>query len=215
MEAVFDHSWRLLADDERQSFAKLSVFQGTFTRRAAQHITGASLTVLTALVDKSLLYLTADERYQMHELLRQYAAQKLTETQQVTTTRDAYSDYYLNALAERETDIKGRRQLESLNEIETDFENVRAAWNWAIRQGNFEAIDSALESIFWYCAFRSRFQEGTDLFGQTLENFTPKKFAGKDRLFSKIQARRFCLWAFGYMEPEDAEAELERYLQIA
>ena len=32
--------------------------------------------------------------------------------------RDAHSEYYLKALAQLENDLKGRRQLEALNQIE-------------------------------------------------------------------------------------------------
>jgi len=35
LRATLDHSWRLLGDKERQAFPRLSVFQGFFTRQAA------------------------------------------------------------------------------------------------------------------------------------------------------------------------------------
>ena len=74
MRAVFDHSWDLLADRERQVLAGLSVFRGSFTLEAARQVAGASLRALRALMDRSLLQRAAAGRYAMHELLRQYAS---------------------------------------------------------------------------------------------------------------------------------------------
>ena len=55
IKTVFDHSWKLLTDEERSLLTKLSVFQGGFTREAATAATGTSLSLLSSLVDKSLL----------------------------------------------------------------------------------------------------------------------------------------------------------------
>ena len=38
LRATLDHSWQLLTADERQAFQKLSVFQGAFTRQAAEQV---------------------------------------------------------------------------------------------------------------------------------------------------------------------------------
>ena len=59
---------------------RLSVFRGGFTREAAEAVAGASLRTLTALVDKSLVRVDANGRYDIHELLRQYAEERLNET---------------------------------------------------------------------------------------------------------------------------------------
>jgi predicted ATPase len=55
MRAVFDHSWRLLATEERRVFSALSVFRGGFSRAAAQAVAAASWRTLAALLDKSLI----------------------------------------------------------------------------------------------------------------------------------------------------------------
>ena len=43
MRAVFDHSWRLLPDEQRDVFGRLSVFRGAFSREAAAAVAGADL----------------------------------------------------------------------------------------------------------------------------------------------------------------------------
>ena len=55
IQAVFDHSWALLTKEERLAFKRLSVFRDGFGQTAAHEIAGATLPLLSGLVDKSLL----------------------------------------------------------------------------------------------------------------------------------------------------------------
>jgi predicted ATPase len=94
IRAVFDRSWNLLSDREREVFSALSVFRGGFTRRAAQQVSGASLRELMALVDKSLLQWTPKGGYEIHELLRRYAAEKLEQAPATSAeARDRHRAY--------------------------------------------------------------------------------------------------------------------------
>jgi predicted ATPase len=91
VRAVFEQSWSLLGQDERAVFAKLAVFRGAFGREAAQSVAGASLPLLSTLVAKSLLKPLPENRYRVHELLRQYALEKLSESpQDVSRTEGAH-----------------------------------------------------------------------------------------------------------------------------
>ncbi|MCZ7546442.1 MAG: AAA family ATPase [Anaerolineae bacterium] len=129
MRAVFDHSWRLLADEERAAFARLSVCRGGFTRAAAETVAGVSLDLLRRLGDKSLIRFNPDgARYHVHELLRQYAAEQLEASGEDEAARVAHLRYFAAFMAARGIDIKGRRQRAGLDETEADFQNVRAAW---------------------------------------------------------------------------------------
>ncbi len=95
MRAVFDYSWTLLTGEEQQALRKLSVFKGGFTREAAAHVAVASLPLLTALVDKSLAWHPAGQRYELHELVRQYAHGQLVHVGQLEGTRDQHLRYFL------------------------------------------------------------------------------------------------------------------------
>jgi predicted ATPase len=175
MRAAFDHSWRLLTEGERAVFQKLSVFRGGFEREAAERAASAALPTLVALVDKCFLYKEATGRYQMHELLRQYGEERLKEAGETDAARSAHCAYYADFMQQREADIKGRRQQGALDEIETDLENVRAAWHWALEQRDYDAIDRSLESLHWCLNnMRSRLQEGEELFRRARERLAPQ-----------------------------------------
>ncbi len=72
IHAVFEKSWRMLAEDEKKILAELSVFRGGFTREAAREVTGASLRHLRALVDKTFIRPLGQDRYEMLAAIRQF-----------------------------------------------------------------------------------------------------------------------------------------------
>jgi predicted ATPase/DNA-binding SARP family transcriptional activator len=176
MRAVFDHSWSLLTERQREVLQGLSVFRGGFTRQAAQQVTGASLRELKGLVDRSLVEraLTPSAplpslalgtgrtggRYDVHELLRQYAAEKLELSSAVSeTTGDRHCAHYTAALEQWGIDLKGARQLIALAEMDVDIENARRAWNWAAERGQVERLDRAIFGLCRYYNLRGRYQE--------------------------------------------------------
>ncbi|MDX1688952.1 MAG: BTAD domain-containing putative transcriptional regulator, partial [Candidatus Promineifilaceae bacterium] len=151
MRAAFDHSWNLLDEDGPEALMKLSAFRGGASRRAAKAVTGASLQALAALADHALLTLDPDSgRFAVHELIRQFALERLEEAGEADAVRDAHSDYYLQALAGRLPDLKGRDQLGALDAIERDFENVRAAWRWAVRQRRWQHLSQASQTLYLF-----------------------------------------------------------------
>ena len=79
LRAVFESSWQLLSEREQRVLRQLSLLRGGFRRQASQQIAGASLPVLSSLVNKSLLHRTPAGRYQIHEVLRHYALEHLNQ----------------------------------------------------------------------------------------------------------------------------------------
>jgi tetratricopeptide (TPR) repeat protein len=167
VRAVFDHSWRLLTDQEQDVLGQLSVFRGGFTRRAAQAVAGATLHELKGLVDKSLVDHTTTGRYQLHELLRQYAADRLRRADKLSgapaaleAAHDRHGAYYAGFLARRSEQLKGPRQQAALAEIEADADNARAAWDWAVERGQVEWLDQGMEGLGLFYERTGRYEQG-------------------------------------------------------
>ena len=218
MRVVLDHSWLLLSDTEHTVFMKLSVFRGGFTRVAAEAIANASLPTLAALVDKSLLRLTPDGRYDIHELLRQYGDEQLVQSGSKDLTLDAHSAHYMEFLRQIEPDIKGRRQVAALNEVEADFENIRTAWYWALERRNYQALDRAAESCFHFCEMRRRLQEGRDFLLTAQEQLKAETDPELKPIWGKILVRG--LWMLfwgqdGLNEREKIQVQAEIALTVA
>lgn len=169
MRAVFDTSWQTLSRTEQECYAQLSVFRGGFTREAAGAVTETSRRALAGLVRKSLLrFNRAQGRYENHELLRQYAAQKLADTTEETLNRHAA--YYCTFLHQREADLKWKRTQEALAEIDADRENALAAWHWSVEQAQTANLEKALVPLCLFYQGRSRFDEGEALCRLAIDN---------------------------------------------
>jgi DNA-binding SARP family transcriptional activator/predicted ATPase len=170
LRVVFDTSWQLLAEPERRAFARLAVFRGGFTYQAAQRVAEITLPLLSALVNKSLLRRESDGRYLIHELLRQYAAQKLAETPgESALLSDRHCHFFGAFLQARQGELKGERQLEALNEIGNEIENIRAGWQQALDQLNndpnqISVVDAYIEALFHFFDIRSQFRGGEEIF---------------------------------------------------
>lgn len=161
MRAVFDHSWKLLAKEEQGILMRLAVFRGGFTREAAEQIAGANLSALSSLMTKSLARRSGDHRYDLHELIRQYAAERLADQLPVRDeTLQAHARYYVDYFGSRYEALRSQLQRETLAELAAEMGNFRKAWNWSIENHEFARIRQ-IPAMLWYLyELRTWFEEG-------------------------------------------------------
>lgn len=207
--AVFEQTWQRLTAEERRVFSALSIFSGSFQREAAEAVAGVSLRVISALVDKSLLTREPNGRYQIHELLRQYAQAQLETTPHETIrVRDLHATYYAHFLNEREGALNGGRQQAACLEIEAEIDNIRAAWSWAVEHSMLQLINQSFRSLFQFYIIQSRLLEAIS----TFENAVHKLDNGDPRTEIPL-ANALCDLGFMYMRIgafERSKAALER-----
>ncbi|MBN1248847.1 MAG: AAA family ATPase [Anaerolineae bacterium] len=146
LTAVFDGSWALLTSDQQAGFAALSVFAGSFTRSSATAIAGISLRGLRSLVAKSLVEVVG-ERYWLHPLIREFAAQKLVTSgaQDVVTAR--HGRYYADWVTQTATRMKGALRKKALAEMRSEMEDAIQAWEWAAELGEVDLLFGMLEGL--------------------------------------------------------------------
>ncbi|MCB8945932.1 MAG: tetratricopeptide repeat protein [Ardenticatenaceae bacterium] len=172
VRAVFESSWQLLTPDEQQLFIRLSLFRGGFTAAAAAAIADIPPATLTSFAHKSLLQTEADGRYDLHDLLRQFIAEKLTAADRAAT-QSRYVDYFSHFLAERNEPLRSQRQKEALDEVTADIENIRAFWQQATSQQNLAAIGRSLVALYRFYDTAGWFQEGYQAFATAVERLQP------------------------------------------
>lgn len=172
LRAVFDHSWSLLTDEERQIVQKLSVFHGGFRREAAQAVAGATLLTLSALVDKSLVQRSEIGRYALHELIRQYSSDRLIKSGMLEETCDLHLEYFLDLAEESSLKLGGTEQFTWLSLLECDHDNFRAALEWSLRNNiltttippvNIPVVQKSLRlaaALYTFWAIRAHWHEG-------------------------------------------------------
>jgi predicted ATPase/DNA-binding SARP family transcriptional activator len=167
--AAFDHSWKLLAEEEQSVFRKLSVFRGGFDREAAGQIAGASLPVLSALVDKSLVRRSDSGRYEIHELLRQYAMSQLREAGEDEPTHRRHRGWFLGLAERLAPDLWGAAETELLDRMRLERDNYRLALQRSMTWGDAEEALRLAVALVWYWYLRADFSEGRRWLERALE----------------------------------------------
>jgi non-specific serine/threonine protein kinase len=136
VRAAVEWSHRLLDQDERAVFRAVAVFVGGFDADASVSVVPQmSLDLLARLVDKSLIAVVATARgktrYRFLETVREYALELLVAAGELDAARARHLGHFsaLADVARKEWLSTGRQRF--VNQLDDDFENVRAALEWA------------------------------------------------------------------------------------
>ncbi|MCB8943371.1 MAG: tetratricopeptide repeat protein [Ardenticatenaceae bacterium] len=159
MRAVFAESWRLLPPGEQRTLAQAAYFRGGFDLQTALQIIDTSIGDLTSLLDKSLLRRGVGSRYTLHELLRQFALEKLGEAGETAVAR-RHSQFYLHHLARLGPQLHGENSRQTRTTIQADLDNIRQAWQWALSHSQYEWLTPAIQPLAAYFRLAGLTAEG-------------------------------------------------------
>jgi predicted ATPase len=158
LRAAIDQSWRLLTDEQRSAFSRLSVFRGSFDRSAAVAVTGADLRLLHELVAKSLLRRPDFGRFELHELLRQYAVEQLRlAPAEEADARERHARHYAALLMDRQTALMGPDMAVARDELRGELDNLRAAAEWSLAEADEDAALKVLDAFYAFLWMHSWF----------------------------------------------------------
>jgi hypothetical protein len=145
MRSVVEWSWQLLPAAAQRALAGLSVFRSGFDLGAAEAVAHAPVEVLALLVDHSLVRVEPGGRYTSHELVRQYAADRLgAEPSMADAVRRRHAAHY-ERLATRllpSAELGG-----VVASLDPDVENLRAATAWLIEHADPERLVAHLDHM--------------------------------------------------------------------
>ncbi len=213
LRAAFEGSWSLLDRDGRAAFRALSVFRGGFTPESAFRVAGVTLPSLASLVAKSLLERRGADRYEMLEVVREYANERLLAVpDEAAAAHDQHADYFLALLASQETRLKGAEQAKAIALLALDETNLAAAWRHAALAGPTNELARAAMGLFLFCDMTSRFAAGRELFRLATSAKAPRTpDAARNRAYlGGIEA-----WFAGFIDPRTAKSLFERALADA
>ncbi len=160
--AVFEQSWNQLLPAEQGVLMRLSVFRGGIDLEAAEQIAGATPVLLARLADKSLIRLNAVGRYELHELLRQYTADKLLAAGEVNPAAQRHAEYFLKLAEGADAHAFGREQIAWFDRLEVEFDNLRTALLSSLQRGNAEIGLRIAAALGWFFSERTHWNEGLD-----------------------------------------------------
>jgi predicted ATPase/class 3 adenylate cyclase len=194
LRATIDWSYNLLSEQEKILFSRLAVFVGGWRLEAAEQVGGDArneldiLDLMTHLVDKSLVLLE-EGRYRMLETTRQYAREKLFDSEESDTLRDRHLDYF-SKYAEQNNILEGRPIDVDLaiNNFRTEQADLRAALQWAMDSRPDKIFDIATPLSGFYVA--NLREEGSQWMEKVLSLTEPIASAPRIQLMFNLA---FCL----------------------
>lgn len=166
LSAAFEGSWQRLPRDEQAVFAKLALFRDGFTREAAQAVADADLPRLTSLINKSFIRFQPETgRYAIHELMRQFGAEKLNHSP-IAAEHAArrHSAYFAEKLSQWAQTSKGAQQQRAFQAMALEGENIRTAWHWAVTNKRADFVAQAIDGPGLLYQWQGRYQEGIALY---------------------------------------------------
>ena len=186
IRAVFESSWTLLNQEEQTAFQKLTIFQGSFSREAAQQVGGASLRVLLGLANKSWLQQVEGGRFQLHDVLRQYGYELLqSDANEWQAAKDRHAEYYIDFVEIQGKALQGVRQVEAIRTLNNEFgNNIPAAWNWLVESKRFgDLVNNMLPGLFHFCLVQSQGEGLIPMLRLVRESMSPSE--GREQLLQQ------------------------------
>ena len=140
-------SYELLSEEEQRLFRLCSICVGGGTLEAMEAMYAALggentqvLDGVSSLLDKHLLRQTGQDerRLLMLETIREYGLEVLAASQEMEAARQAHSAYYLHLAEEAEAHLFGAEQVRWFDQLEREYDNLRAALSWTVEQAGGE-----------------------------------------------------------------------------
>lgn len=220
LRGVFDYSWNLLSKKEKGIFQGLSVFPDGFQRDAAHQILSATLPELTMLADKSLVRRKPNGRYELLQILRQFAKEKLEHDNEIRdTVHNAHCSYYAKLLGTYEESLKKDEHQEFYDVMSAEIENIRSAWQWGVEHCRIDDLTRILRGVFRFYDRRGWLHEAEQTFRITTEmmriRFGDQFDNDRDKAFHSELLSRWGAICRRLSQYEQGQALLEEGLVIA
>jgi predicted ATPase/serine/threonine protein kinase len=177
LRSTVDWSHGLLNVAERTLFRRLSVFTGGCTLESAEAVCDTRndlgldiLDGMASMVDKSLAQQVeqadAETRFLMLSTIREYALERLAESDDESATRRAHAAYYLVFAEEGAEDMVAHP--EWLDRFEIEHDNLRSALDYLTKTGDAEWGLRLGAALFRFWETREHLTEGRDSIARLL-----------------------------------------------
>lgn len=192
-----DWSWDLLSEEERALLRRLSIFSGGWTLDAAEAIcSGNGIEVqqvaglMLQLAAKSLIVVnqgkTHERRYGLHEIIRQYAREKMDEAEE-DVIRSQHLEYFLDFAEQAEPALYGPDQMTWVARLNAEMDNIRSAFDWAGKR-DLEAGLYMIGRLYQNIDLREVLHWAAEFLGKPESHAHPRARA------RALQAQADCMW---------------------
>jgi predicted ATPase/class 3 adenylate cyclase len=203
LRALIDWSYDLLSEPERNLLRRLTVFQGGFQLEAVEAVCATSalggqeieswevVDLIGQLAGKSLVIAevtNGEMRYRLLETVRQYAADRLRESGELSALRERHQAYYTGLALRYDAGLAGSDQFVWMERLDAEHDNMRAALDVSseispdVSPVGSRQLELRLAGALWrYWFYRSHLREGRERLARVLAHETPPENA-RDRV---------------------------------
>ena len=170
LRATVDWSYQLLTEPEQLAFDRISVFAGTFDLPAAEAVCADDaiddldiVDLLASLVDKSMViaeHTNMGTRYRLLETLRQFGEEHTDARGDTAQLRDRHLGHYVDAAGGADRRRASPEQLEAEETLAAEWDNLRAALDWAITTNDLDAAQAIVAAAGQHSRARMRHELG-------------------------------------------------------
>jgi predicted ATPase len=128
---VLDTTWQQLSELKKHSLRSLCIFQGGFDLKAAEYIAKSNIGLILSLVNESLIKSISSERFDIHQLVKQYVLQQDHDS---AGMYDKHFEYY-ETLAQNihQGFEQNENQSQWLKTFRLEYPNIRQALEWGFK----------------------------------------------------------------------------------
>jgi predicted ATPase len=170
LRATVDWSYNLLSEPERVLLRRLPFFAGGWTLKQAEEVCACGgiapedvIDLLAMLVNKSLVSVERREdgtmRYRLHEIVRQYARERLSEAGEEEDLRVCFVDCLTRLAEAAEPELKCSHQGAWRARLSEEEENLTEALNLAVLHQDVHAALRLTGALAYYWTLRDRVYE--------------------------------------------------------
>lgn len=179
LRATIEWSYDLLGEAEQRLFRWLGVFVGGWTLDAAAAVTQGwwhgegwgvrgnepdVLEGLASLVGKSLIRqqdgVDGEPRFMMLETIREFALDRLAQSGEAEACHSLHARYFEAFVEQAEPHLTRPEQGAWLAQLEAEYDNLRAALEWATERDEPEAGLRLATALRWFWTTRGHLREG-------------------------------------------------------
>jgi non-specific serine/threonine protein kinase len=182
MEAAILWSYDLLKPGARHLLQCLSIFKGGCTLQAATAVCcpergreGRFERDLEALLRNNLLWQeprAGEDRFRMLDVVREFGLERLKK--KTRTLQRRHAEFFAWFAERAEPDLTSPRKDLWLDRLEIDHDNLRAALEWCLQEGETELALGMAGALFWFWNLHAHFNEGRILLERALKDASPQ-----------------------------------------
>jgi predicted ATPase/class 3 adenylate cyclase len=170
LRSTIEWSYELLDEEERAIFQLLAIFSPTRVEAVEEVVARLDslgdvdvVDRLTSLVEKSLVRSVdtrGSQRLSMLETIREYAAERLAEEPELSSSAGrAHAEYFADFAQSRRGRLYGHEREDALDELASELGNLLTAWRHWVAAGDLEQLEKLLDGLWvldeargWYHA---------------------------------------------------------------